>query len=177
MLALTRKTDYALIALSFLVGRRAENGTPVSAKRIAETFGLPLPLLMNILKELVQTKVLVSTRGPHGGYSLAVEPAKLTLLEVVTALEGPLRLTQCVEGLPVMGQGCDLSDGCPIRGTVRSLHHRINRFLAEMTLQDLYDDRIDTAHDGDPKKRSGSNGCACQDTPREETFTEPRRTA
>jgi Rrf2 family protein len=177
VLALTRKTDYALIALSFLVGQRAEGGKPVSAKRIAETFGLPLPLLMNILKELVQAKVLTSTRGPQGGYSLSAEPDKLTLLEVVTALEGPIRLTQCAEGLPVMGQGCDLSGSCPIRGTVRSLHDRINRFLSDLTLQDLYDDRIETTNAGGPNKQSGDNGCACRDTPPEATFAEPRRTA
>lgn len=177
MLALTRKTDYALIALSFLVGQRAEGGKPVSAKRIATAFGLPLPLLMNILKELVQAKILTSTRGPQGGYSLAAEPEKLTLLEIITAMEGPVRLAQCAEGLTVMGQGCKLAASCPIRGTVRSLHRRISHFLAEMTLQDLYDDRIEVTNEGDPKKQSGNNGCACKDTPLENTFTEPRRTA
>jgi len=142
MLSLTRKTDYALIALAYLTGRRAERASPVSAKQIAQTFGLPKPLLMNILKELVRVKVLSSTRGAHGGYELAADPARVTLLEVVTAMDGPVRLSRCADGLPIVGQGCNLSQDCPIQGPIRSLHRRLNRFLAEVTLKDLWEQRL-----------------------------------
>jgi Rrf2 family protein len=145
MLSLTRKTDYALVALTYLTGRRAEGADPVSAKQIAQTFGLPLPLLMNILKELVQVKVLSSTRGAHGGYELAIEPARISLLEVITAMDGPMKLAQCADGLPIVGQGCTLSEHCPIRGTIRGLHRRLNGFLAEVTLLDLWEDRLEDA--------------------------------
>jgi len=165
MLALTRKTDYALIALSYLAQLRHQSAGPVSAKQIAEVFGLPLPLLMNILKELVQTRVLSSTRGAQGGYSLAVDPAKLSILEVVTALEGPVRLTPCSDGLPIVGQGCELAEGCPIRGTIRTLHRRINGFLAELTLADLQDEKRQ-AEDYWPIQDShpGRNHCGCRAT-------------
>lgn len=164
MLALTRKTDYALIALSYLADRHGRGSEPVSAKQIAEAFGLPLPLLMNILKELVQAKVLTSTRGVQGGYGLAVDPQRLTLLEVVTAMEGPIRLSQCADGLPVVGQGCQLSDGCPIRGSIRALHRRINRFLSDVTLRDLRDERLETDHDSPDSPAHGPHACACRDT-------------
>jgi Rrf2 family protein len=177
MLALTRKTDYALIALSFLVGQRAEGGGPVSAKRIAETFGLPLPLLMNILKELVQARLLNSARGPRGGYGLAVEPKELTLLEVVTALEGPMRLTPCVDRLPVLDHGCELYGRCPIRGTVQSLHDRIRQFLGDMTLQDLYDDRVAPACTHGSQDDQGAKSCACRDNETNQPFAAPRQTA
>jgi len=160
MLALTRKTDYALIALSFLADQQQEGAPPVSAKRIAETFGLPLPLLMNILKELAGAKLLTSTRGPRGGYSLAADPESLTLLEVVTAMEGPVRLTPCADGLPVVGQGCEHAGQCPIRGTVRSLHQRINRFLGEVTLKDLHEERISNYPTADTQ-----TACTCQGQP------------
>ncbi|MCG8510794.1 MAG: Rrf2 family transcriptional regulator [Rhodospirillales bacterium] len=137
MLSLTRKSDYALVALAYLGKNRQEQRTPVSARHIAELFGLPLPLLMNILKELSQAKLLESTRGVRGGYALAIDPKDVSLLEIVTAIEGPLQFAQCAEGLPVVGQGCTLSEGCPIRGPVRKLHERIARFLEETTLQDL----------------------------------------
>ncbi len=176
MLALTRKTDYALIALSYLVEQQTQGDNPVSAKRIAETFGLPLPLLMNILKELVQAKILTSTRGPRGGYSLATKPAQLSLLEVITALEGPIRLTQCADRLPVLGQGCELSANCPIRGTVRSLHQRINQFLAEMTLQDLYEDKMEPAGVTGSSDKVAGRGCTCRNES-ESPYTEPRQTA
>tara|TARA_R110002111_G_scaffold180950_1_gene246551 strand:+ start:2005 stop:2547 length:543 start_codon:yes stop_codon:yes gene_type:complete len=162
MLSLTRKTDYALVALSYLTGRYAESAEPVSAKQIAQTFGLPLPLLMNILKELVRAKVLSSTRGINGGYELATEPGRISLLEVVTAMEGPVRLAQCADGLPIVGQGCNLSDDCPIQRPIRSLHRRINQFLEDVTLKELWEDRLDNTTSHDTAKNN--NPCACSST-------------
>ena len=169
MLSLTRKTDYALVALSYLAGLRSRGAEPASARQISEAFGLPLALLMNILKELVQARVLTSTRGANGGYELAVEPGRITLLEVVTAMQGPIRLSLCSDGLPIVGQGCTLSEGCPIRGPIRSLHSRLNRFLEELTLEDL--------QEGTPGETGGSGetrgvaewegeavGCGCRTT-------------
>jgi len=74
MISFTRKTDYALIALSYLGKLKREGSKPVSARHIAETFGMPQPLLMNILKELCQTRIVASKRGATGGYVLAVDP-------------------------------------------------------------------------------------------------------
>ncbi len=162
MLSLTRKTDYALVALTYLAGRRAEGDSPASAKQIAQAFGLPLALLMNILKELVQAKMLSSTRGAHGGYELAGEPGRITLLEVVTAMEGPVRLAQCADGLPIVGQGCTLSEDCPIQGPIRALHRRLNGFLAEVTLRDLWEDRLDEAGKTDVPATTSDGTCGCR---------------
>jgi Rrf2 family protein len=164
MLSLTRKTDYALVALAYLAGRRAEGTEPVSAKQIAKMFGLPVALLMNILKELVQAGVLCSTRGSRGGYELAGEPGRITLLEIVTAMEGPMRLAPCTDGLPIVGQGCRLSEDCPIRGPVRSLHRRINRFLEEVTLKDLWEDRLEEAGQGEAYATTAGTDCRCRIT-------------
>jgi len=116
MLTLTRKTDYALVALSHLAHRLAEDAGPVSARIIAETHGLPLPLLMNILKELAQAKLVNSTRGATGGYALALSPERISLLEIINAIEGPVKLTACCDGLPIVGQGCAVAATCPIQG-------------------------------------------------------------
>ncbi|MEM1027845.1 MAG: Rrf2 family transcriptional regulator, partial [Planctomycetota bacterium] len=125
MLTLTRKTDYALVALCHLAHRRNEEAGPVSARVIAEAYQLPLPLLMNILKELAQAKLVTSTRGASGGYALALAPDRISLLDVVNAIEGPVKLTPCCDGLPIVGQGCGLEDGCPIQGTIQKLHRRM----------------------------------------------------
>jgi Rrf2 family protein len=167
MLSLTRKTDYALVALSYLAGRRADGDQPASAKQIAGRFGLPQPLLMNILKELVRAKVLRSTRGASGGYELAVEPGRVTLLEVVTAMDGPIRLAHCADGLPIVGQGCTLSQDCPIQGPIRSLHGRINRFLEETTLEDLVPSGpgpADTHRRGGTANGDAVAACGCRET-------------
>lgn len=139
MLSLTRKADYALVALAYLGQRRRDDRPPVSARQIAETFGLPLPMLTNILKELAQARLIASTRGAQGGYHLAMDPEQVSLLEVVTAVDGPMRLAPCTDGLPIVGQGCGIESCCPVREPVRRLHDRLNGFFANLTLADLLD--------------------------------------
>jgi len=138
MLTLTRKTDYALVALTHLAQRRGEDG-PTSARLIAEAYQLPLPLLMNILKELAQAKLVQSTRGAMGGYELLADPQRVSLLEVICAIEGPVKLTPCCDGLPIVGQQCALTACCPIQGAIQKLHHRMVDFFSQITLAELTD--------------------------------------
>lgn len=142
MLHLTRKTDYALVALSYLA-QQGDGRAGVSARKIADQFGMPLPLLMNILKELAHAKIVGSTRGVHGGYALALPPERVSLLEVIEALEGPVKFTDCSEGLPILGQGCAIQDCCGIRSPMKRLNQRIKSFFAEVTLADLMESKVD----------------------------------
>ena len=170
MLSLTRKTDYALVALALLGRRRQAGEGPVSARVVAEEFGLPLPLLMNILKELAQARIVTSTRGATGGYALNNDPGSITILEVVTAIEGPVRLAQCCDGLPIAGQGCAVeASACPAKGAVRQLHRRIVTFFEEMTLEDLLReaDDLQTNGQGPCCLSSSLNEDAPADTPGE----------
>lgn len=163
MLTLTKKTDQALIALAYLAKRAsadsvrqdeseqrdtggvagggvAGGGGCVCAREIADAFGLPLPQLMNIMKDLVRAKLIRSLRGACGGYVLARSPRQVTLLEVITAIEGPIRLTECCSGsLPILGQGCEVSGHCPVRGPMAKLHGRLQDFFAGVTLAELMD--------------------------------------
>lgn len=143
MLSLTRKCDYALVALVHLAHRRAAGQPPVSARRIAEAFNLPLPLLMNILKELTRDRMIASTRGPMGGYVLAEDPEQIRLLAVVRAVDGPPRITLCTDPLPIMGQNCEIQGQCPLREPMQRLQERIQGFLAEVTLADLMGSKVD----------------------------------
>ncbi len=147
MLSLTRKADYGLVALAYLGQQRAQGGGATSAREIAERFGLPLPFLMNLLKDLVQSGIITSTRGPHGGYALATEPGDITLMQVLQAIEGPVQFARCADTLPVMGkqcqpdQACPIAEVCPIREPIRRLHERISDFLDQVTLEDLFEQR------------------------------------
>ena len=148
MLTLTRKTDYALVALAHLAQREAESQGLVSARQIAEAHHLPLPLLMNILKELAAAKLVQSTRGAAGGYTLARPADEISLMEVVQAIEGPLKLTSCCDPLPIVGQTCAARPNCPIQNAIQRLHRRVAAFFADLTLADLLEDP-----------------CCCQRTP------------
>ena len=91
MLALTKKTDYAIIALAHMAQRQEM----ASAREISERFHIPLQLLMNILKSLCHGEVVRSTRGVKGGYSLAMRPEQISLDTIIRAVEGPVRFVQC----------------------------------------------------------------------------------
>jgi Rrf2 family protein len=141
MLSVTRKTDYALVALAFLGQRKAAGEASVSARRIADQFHLPLPLLMNVLKALSQARLVTSTRGQQGGYALAADPEEINLLDIVTAIEGTPRFAPCTDELPILGQTCPIQN-CLIRTPVRRLHDRIKGFLRETTLADLMETQL-----------------------------------
>src|SRR5687767_6990019 len=96
--ALTRKTDYALVALTRLAEEATGRQRPLSARQIAEQYGLPLPLLMNVLKELHKGDIVCSRRGPSGGYMLCChDPAEITMLQIIEALEGPVKVALCCD--------------------------------------------------------------------------------
>src|SRR4051812_44534924 len=92
MLSLSKRTDYALIALAYLAGH---SGQTASARQIAAERGPPAPLLMNILKDLHRVGIVESLRGTKGGYQLAVDPAHYSLHDLIVALEGPVRMIAC----------------------------------------------------------------------------------
>jgi Rrf2 family protein len=168
MLSLTKKTEYGLIAACHLA-RHAERA--VSARDIAERYGVPLPLLMNVLKILQRKGYVRSTRGARGGYALASPPQQITLMALAEALEGPVRLVACVPGVPsapaVGGEpselGCELQDCCAIRGPILRLHERLQRFLAGVTVADIAcDGRFDERYVEleSPTKPSGMRAIA-----------------
>ncbi len=138
MLALTKKTDYALIAVSYLARRF---GDVSSAREIAQATHVALPILTNILKTLAGAGIVSSERGANGGYSLARRPAKVSLHELIHAIEGPFQFVQCVgvEGEEQHGQ-CELEPTCSIRVPAMRVHDRLRSFLQNVTLAELVDD-------------------------------------
>jgi len=86
---LTRASSYAIHALVFM-GAQKEN-RPVASHMIAEARGIPERFLLKVLKPLVSARVLHSVKGPNGGYRLAKSPNEITLLEVLEAIDGPIR--------------------------------------------------------------------------------------
>src|SRR5688572_11227957 len=93
MLTFSKKVDYGLIALSHLA---TDEGHKASARQIADKFGVPLPILMNILKTLAHQGLVTSLRGAKGGYVLAIDPHTISVGRIVLALEGPIRMVECV---------------------------------------------------------------------------------
>lgn len=141
MLALTKKTDYALIALSHLA--RSAIGV-VSARTIAKECGVPLPILTNILKGLAQAEIVHSERGAAGGYHLARSPEAITMYELICVTEGPFQFVQCIQSEAHSPKGpCDLVEACPIRPSAHRIHRYFRDFLEGVTLAELVNDYVE----------------------------------
>jgi Rrf2 family protein len=137
MLKLTKKADYGLIALRHLAAGAAPHAA--SAKEIADTYGIPLPLLSKILQTLTKTGVLVSEQGTRGGYRLARPSRDITTLEVIRAIDGPIILTHCF----TEHAQCDQSPRCPVREPLRKVHEGILKLLESISIHDLAHDLAD----------------------------------
>lgn len=152
MLSLTRKTHYALIALTHLA--TSPEGRS-SARQIAATYHLPLPLLMNLLKQLTQQELVRSLRGPHGGYRLTLPPEQVTLTDVVRAVEGPIHVSQCVPDKAVSPEEDDAAvcvrmGHCPIRSSLELVHNRMIEYLDSITLADVINGNGETSRGHEP---------------------------
>src|SRR5438105_5562128 len=131
MLKLTKKADYGLIALKHLAVNHSRGSS--SAKEIADSYGIPLPLLSKILQKLGKSGFLRSEQGTNGGYKLARDAREITALEVIRAIDGPIVLTACFTEHGF----CSHSDRCNVREPLRKVHEGILKLLSSITIFDM----------------------------------------
>ncbi len=156
MLSLSKKTDYALLALSHL--SRTDEGRAVNTKEIAEQYAIPLELLAKILQRLARAKLIVSTSGPTGGYRLARGAESISVGSVVEAIDGAPAITQCMKS----GQSaCGQHDRCTVRLPLARINARILQMLELISIAEISRDeapdadiafRLYPAHDADRKE-------------------------
>ncbi len=130
MFKLSKLTDYATVILGFMAKRFEWVYT---ARDIAENTKLALPTVSKILKQLAHHQLLVSVRGAKGGYRLASSPEKITLLEVIDAMEPPFGITECSED----HSQCSLQPHCNVRPHWQYINVVIRQALMDMRLVDL----------------------------------------
>jgi len=133
MLRLTKKADYSLIALRHFAARRRETGGAVSAKEVADTCGIPLPVLSKLLQKLGKAGFLVSEYGTNGGYRLAREPRLISALQVIRAIDGPIVLANCFTA----DAHCRHFDRCTVKRPLRRIHEGILRLLDGVSIEDM----------------------------------------
>ena len=88
---ISRSTGYAILAAGYMVKNQKE--PIILSQRISKEYNIPLEYLLKILQQLVRANVLMSKRGPRGGFSLARAPKDITMLEIVEAVDGPMACT------------------------------------------------------------------------------------
>src|ERR1035441_10385548 len=121
MLKLTKKADYGLMALKYLAEHPE---TPaLSAKDVADAYGIPAQLLAKILQLLTM----------NGGYALARDARTVSVYEVIHAIDGPFFFTSCTKGL----KGCELTPSCTIKEPLARVNDTIAGVLKSISIQDL----------------------------------------
>jgi Rrf2 family protein len=131
VLKLTKKADYALMAMKHLAEH--PSGASRSAKDVAEAFGIPPEALAKILQRLAKAGLLHSQHGINGGYTLARPAHTISAFEVIRAIDGPLFITSCVT---VRGE-CDQTDRCNIREPLRKVNESIEAVLKRIKISHM----------------------------------------
>ena len=129
MFQLSKKADYGLIALKHLAQHSEES---VSAREIAAHYHIPAELLAKVLQTLARKGLLMSQQGIHGGYVLARDPASISIVDVVEALEGPIAITPCERG-----NDCQQLQMCSVRDPLLKVRAKVVRLLGDTSIYEL----------------------------------------
>src|SRR5688572_7861046 len=140
MLRLSKKADYALIAMKHLA-RLSLGAQSTSAREIAEQYDIPIELLAKVLQRLVRTGLLVSTQGTRGGYALSRAAKLISVADVIQAIDGPLTVTAC----STENSDCEQFSKCSIRDPLWQIRERIVAALGTVTLSEMAADTVATA--------------------------------
>lgn len=132
MVRLGKLTDYGLVLMTCMA--RGTGESLRTARDLARESRVPVSTVSKLLKQLLQSGLLTSHRGTKGGYVLARAPRHISVVEIISAIEGPMALTECstdVTGL------CSLEPRCPIKTNQQIINQAVLGVLDKITLSDL----------------------------------------
>ncbi|MBX6420553.1 MAG: SUF system Fe-S cluster assembly regulator [Sinobacteraceae bacterium] len=130
MFKLGKLTDYGTVVMATLA---AEPQALRNAQALAAATHLSVPTVSKLLRQLARAGLLESARGAQGGYRLARAPARITVADVVAALEGPIALTQCA----IHSGDCAIEPHCAVRANWRLIDTAIRQALEAVTLEHM----------------------------------------
>ncbi len=127
---LSNLADYAVITMA-QASRHCGDGR-VSAAELAEETGLPVPTVQRLVSKLTAAGLLRSVRGVGGGLQLGRPAAAITVADIVEAVEGPIALTACVDGVE-----CDYESGCSMKPHWPIINDALRGALASISIDQL----------------------------------------
>jgi FeS assembly SUF system regulator len=130
MIRVSKLTDYGFLLLT----RFSETGLNQvhNARDVSAEVGVPQPTVSKLLKALARGGLLTAHRGAKGGYALARPADQITVADVISALEGPIGITDCSSD-----ESCGLEGVCPTRTNWRRINNAVYRALQEITLAEM----------------------------------------
>ncbi|MCL6741359.1 Rrf2 family transcriptional regulator [Sphingomonas sp. RB56-2] len=129
---LTHLADYAVVMMT--AAARREPCARLSATELSDDTGVPLPTAQKLMQKLAAHGLLVGQRGAGGGYALARPVDQITLADIVEAVEGPIVLTMCADGI---NHECALDTHCRVKPHMSIVGDAIRTSLNRVTLNEL----------------------------------------
>lgn len=130
MIKLNKLTDYAIAILC----RMAEGGRIVTAAELSSVTAVPPPTVAKILKHLAKARLVQAQRGASGGYTLTRPAPEISIAAIITAMDGPIAITECVDG---HAGHCQAQSLCPMRGNWDRINRAICAALEAVSLADM----------------------------------------
>ncbi len=130
MLRISKLTDYAMLIMSYMA---REPDQVISATTLAERLHLTPPTVSKILKMLAEKALVTSMRGAEGGYRLARPITAISLIDIITAMEGEIAMTECCTHTAL----CALESMCLMRENWMKINTLIHSILNRYNLSDL----------------------------------------
>jgi Rrf2 family protein len=140
MVRLNRTTEYALIALRYMLAKQSQgDATVTSARELADRYTLPFEITAKTLQKMKDSGLIASAQGARGGYALARQPSQVSLAEFLELMEGPQAVVGCTApALAVQPScACEYEKKCDVKGVMGDLNARVKGFLAGIRLTDL----------------------------------------
>ena len=129
---LTHLADYAVVLMTAAARRAA--GARLSATELSGETGVPLPTAQKLMGQLAGAGLLTSVRGAGGGFALARPAADISLADIVEAVEGPIALTMCSDGV---NHDCALDAHCRVKPHMGIVGNAVRGALGSVSLQEL----------------------------------------
>jgi Rrf2 family protein len=131
---LRRNTDHALRLMVGLAGQH--NGDSVSTRALADEQSVPYQLACKLMQRLHDARLVESCMGPKGGFRLRRAAGRISLLEVVEAIQGPVTWSRCL----LSRAACPRRRNCPVRAKITELQGQMDEYLGSVTLKELITD-------------------------------------
>ncbi|HZL11121.1 MAG TPA: Rrf2 family transcriptional regulator [Prolixibacteraceae bacterium] len=136
---LSNTCKYALRALIYL-GKNAADGTKIGIKKISADLAIPTPFLGKILQNMVKQKILVSTKGPNGGFGMGKNTSEISLYDIVRIVDGEDFFKNCLIGLQPCSTHENNEKPCPVHARFGPIRAQLLLFYQETSIAVLLGD-------------------------------------
>jgi Rrf2 family iron-sulfur cluster assembly transcriptional regulator len=136
---LSNTCKYAVRSLIYL-GKFSADGTKIGIKKISADLTIPTPFLGKILQNLVKQKILLSTKGPNGGFSLGKKPSEVSLYDIVRIVDGEDFFKNCLIGLQPCSTHSESEKPCPVHSQFGPIRAQLLQFYQETTIEGILGD-------------------------------------